>query len=443
MPLNGTTCVAQWTAIDYTITFDSAGGSAVASITQGYATAVTPPAAPTRAGYTFIGWTPSVPATMPLGGAALTAQWNGQPVAVGDAYTTNANTTLTVPAAGVLANDTDPESDPLTAVNASTPANGAVTLNADGSFTYTPNAGFFGTDTFTYQANDGSGDSAAATVTITVINTTPPPSDEFAPIPGGTKTGTNPLAPREYYSDGYYPATYSLTVSDYYIGKYEVTKAVWDAVRAWGLSNGYTDLPEGVSKGPNHPVYAINWYDCIKWCNARSEMESRIPSYTVGGAVYRTGQLDNVDCNTAVVSYRLPQEVEWEYAARGNAVSTRYSWGDEIKHTDANYRSDTYYPYDTSLTRNYHPAYNDGVDPYTSPVGSFAANDYGLFDMAGNVYEWCFEWYPGSTTNRVRRGGSWYYDAYSARIGFRRAAGPHIRNYDYGFRVSISAPAAP
>ena len=215
---------------------------------------------------------------------------------------------------------------------------------------------------------------------------------------------------------------------------------MWDAVRAWGLNNGYTDLPEGVSKGPNHPVYAVNWYDCVKWCNARSEMESRIPSYTVGGAVYRTGQFDNVDSDTSVVSYRLPMETEWEYAARGNAVSTRYSWGNEIKHVNANYRSDVFYTYDTSLTRDYHPSYNDGVDPYTSPVGSFAANDYGLYDMTGNVYEWCFEWYPGAVgTNRVRRGGSWYYDAYSARIGFRRSAGPHIRNYDYGFRVSISA----
>ncbi|MBV7338824.1 tandem-95 repeat protein [Chloroflexi bacterium TSY] len=94
---------------------------------------------------------------------------NDAPVAVDDAYTTNEDTVLNVPAPGVLGNDSDPvEGDPLTAVLDNGPSNGTLTLNADGSFTYTPNAGFFGTDSFAYKANDGSDDSNVATVTITV-----------------------------------------------------------------------------------------------------------------------------------------------------------------------------------------------------------------------------------------------------------------------------------
>ncbi|HOG48996.1 MAG TPA: SUMF1/EgtB/PvdO family nonheme iron enzyme, partial [Lentisphaeria bacterium] len=452
MPAADTHCVAQWTPEKYTITFDSNGGTPVADITADYGAPLTAPTPPTRTGYTFIGWNPAFPPTMPLGGAALTAQWNGQPVAIDDSYTLyvlDPSLPLTVPAIGVLSNDTDPEGNPLTAVNASTPTKGTVTLYTNGSFEYKPEPNNYGTVTFTYQANDGHGNSAPATVTLKLINFTPPSSAEFGPIPGGTKTGTNPLlTPREYHSSASYPATYNLTVDDYYIGKYEVTKEVWDVVRAWGLSNGYTDLPVGVSKGPGHPVYSVNWYDCIKWCNARSEMESRIPPYTVGGEVYRTGVKDNVDCNYAVVSYRLPSDVEWEYAARGDADSTRYSWfgafdNNKIEHANANYKSDPFYPYDTTgwgaSAPAYHPTYNDGTDPFTSPVGSFAPNFYGLYDMTGNVYEWCFDWYPSSTTDRVRRGGSWYNDAFRARIGYRQQAGPHIRNYDYGFRLSVSS----
>ena len=93
---------------------------------------------------------------------------NDAPTAVDDSYTLLSNTTLTINAPGVLGNDTDPEGDPLTAVVATNPMNGTLTLNPDGSFTYTPNAGFFGSDSFTYQANDGAADSNAATVTLLV-----------------------------------------------------------------------------------------------------------------------------------------------------------------------------------------------------------------------------------------------------------------------------------
>ncbi len=95
---------------------------------------------------------------------------NDLPTATNDAYVTDEDTVLTIPATGVLVNDTDPENNPLTASLVTGPANGILTLNLDGSFVYTPNADFFGTDTFTYLANDGTGNSNSATVTINVQN---------------------------------------------------------------------------------------------------------------------------------------------------------------------------------------------------------------------------------------------------------------------------------
>ena len=130
----------------------------------------------------------------------------------------------------------------------------------------------------------------------------------------------------------------------------------------------------------------------VKWCNARSEKEGLAPCYhtdVARTAVYRTGRVDvtNDMVNWSANGYRLPTEAEWEKAARGGLVGRRFPWGDQITHSLANYSSDSIYPYDTSPTRGYHPDYQAGGAPYTSPVGNFAANGYGLYDMAGNVYE--------------------------------------------------------
>ena len=114
---------------------------------------------------------------------------NNPPVANDDTYSTNQDTPLTVAADGVLGNDTDAESDPLTAAKVSDPSDGSVTLNADGSFTYTPDSGFSGTDTFTYQANDGTDDSNVATVTITVaavVNNPPVANNDAYSVPHDT-----------------------------------------------------------------------------------------------------------------------------------------------------------------------------------------------------------------------------------------------------------------
>ena len=246
-------------------------------------------------------------------------------------------------------------------------------------------------------------------------------------IPGGTNAGMNP-------DPGL--GAYSLTVSPFYMDQYEVTKAQWDEVYAWGINHGYSFDNAGSGKAADHPVQSVNWYDVVKWCNARSQMEGRSPAYWSSGSVYKTGQANSVVLFVPT-SYRLPTETEWEYAARGGAMNRRFPWGDSdtIQHTRANYISDAAYAYDTSLTRGYNLMYTTAVSPHTNPVGLFAPNGYGLYDMAGNVFEWCF---TSAGTARVFRGGSGDFKALGCLLGASYTSERDAVLYDLGFRAVLA-----
>jgi len=325
---------------------------------------------------------------------------------------------------------------------------------------------------------------------------------DMAFIPGGTfQMGDNLWEG----SSGELPV-HTVTLNAFFMGKYEITNGQYCDYLNSALSQGLITVRNGVvyetgsetgypycdtltsdsysqisySGGvftvrtksgrdmANDPMVYVSWYGAAAYCNWRSQEEAKEQCY----------DLSTWNCDFSKKGYRLPTEAEWEYAARGGLEGRRFPRGDDIHHTRTNYYSVGSYFYDKGPTRGYHPLWYDGIMPYTSPVGFFdgtmkykadynwasidtsyqttsGANNYGLYDMAGNVWEWCNDWYernyytgrPNPDVNptgpagplmwRVFRGGGWNSHAADCRIAFRGRDWGVFHSLNIGFRVAL------
>jgi formylglycine-generating enzyme required for sulfatase activity len=222
--------------------------------------------------------------------------------------------------------------------------------------------------------------------------TTPIPPLDMVYIPAGPfLMGTNP-------GEGYdnQRPVHTVQVNAFFMDKCEVSYARWTDVKTWAASHGYGFDNAGAGLASDHPAQTLSWYDAVKWCNARSEKEGLMPVYYTSATqafVYRNGwiALSNTCVKWTANGYRLPTEAEWEKAARGGLSGKRYPWGDTIGGSNANY-SGSGDPWSGSSPQTTPCGYYNGTQ---TPAGPDMANGYGLYDMAGNVWEWCWDWYDG------------------------------------------------
>lgn len=225
---------------------------------------------------------------------------------------------------------------------------------------------------------------------------------------------------------------HNVTVGAYFMDKYEVSRELWVEVSDWAVAHGY-DINASTSANYGYPLENISWYSAIKWCNARSEKEGIVASYYTDSAltaVYRSGDFDlgNGNVRWSGSGYRLPTEAEWERAARGGVHGNQFPWGNTVNSGQANY----YYHFGGVSPVGY---YNGNQ----TPSGPDMANGYELYDVSGNVSEWCWDRYESSYGD-----GSPLVDPRGPTSGqYRIIRGGYHYSFPAGIRCSARAYSLP
>ena len=254
-------------------------------------------------------------------------------------------------------------------------------------------------------------------------------ADGMVLIPGGTFTMGSPGKERLREKD---EVSHKVKISSFYVDPYEVTQKDYKAVMGKNPSK---------HKGKNKPVSNVTWYDAIRYCNKLSKRNGYQPVYKI--------KKKKVTWNRRANGYRLLTEAEWEYAARAGKKGILCT-GSQITSDEANYYGE--YPY--LIEENYEDTKNPAVVPgeyrgTTVAVNSFQANAYGIYNMHGNVSEWCFDYYgaygkkkksnpsgPKKGTLRVNRGGGFNDYAKHLRLAYRSVADPESSDQNLGFRIA-------
>jgi formylglycine-generating enzyme len=256
--------------------------------------------------------------------------------------------------------------------------------------------------------------------------------DSFVFVEGGTFKNTN----SNYYGKGTTPSSFS-------IGKHEVTQKEWTEVMGSNPSK---------FKGDNLPVETVTWYDCVEYCNKRSVKEGLTPYYNIDKNNKDPNNLTVIDdvkwtvtINAGAQGYRLPTEVEWEYAAGGGRMSKNYTYsGSEDVDKVAWYWQNAG---DEYLAGGWNWPLIEANNNQSKPVGAKEPNELGIHDMSGNVREWCWDWYgdlessgtapeaSSSETGRVWKGGGWMGGDFCCETSYRSSFEASGSGPDQGFRV--------